>query len=214
MDKPGLKFTPVFIYSLSAVACFVWMAVWISTKQITRFDNAIIALVQGYESPALTFIMKFFTFIGSTPCVAVLAILVMVFLYKVLHHRMELIVFLVVVVGTPLLNVLLKSLFRRQRPTIHRLIEQAGYSFPSGHSMEAFAFYGVLTFLLWRHIPTRPGRTLLLIFSALMILAIGVSRIYLGVHYPSDVLGGYFVSAFWLGLTIWIFQWYQERRQK
>ncbi|WP_245602113.1 phosphatase PAP2 family protein [Peribacillus kribbensis] len=66
----------------------------------------------------------------------------------------------------------------------------------------AFALYGILTFLLWRHISSRLGRTILIIVSILMILAIGISLIYLGVHYPSDVLAGYFISTFWLTLAI------------
>jgi undecaprenyl-diphosphatase len=214
LEKSKLKFTSVFLYSMLAAIFFVIVATMVSTQKTAHFDNSIIAWVQGFESPALTTIMKFFTFIGSTSCVAVLAIIIMVYLYKVLHHRKELILFLAVVIGTPLLNLLLKYSFQRERPTIHRLIEQTGYSFPSGHSMEAFAFYGVVSFLLWRHISTRPGRSLLIIFSIFMILAIGISRIYLGVHYPSDVLGGYFISGFWLALTIWIFQWYQERTYK
>lgn len=78
--------------------------------------------------------------------------------------------------------------------------------------MSAFAVYGVLSFLLWRHISTRWGRTLLIVISTTMILAIGISRIYLGVHYPSDVIGGYFASGCWLAIAIWFYQRYQEKK--
>jgi undecaprenyl-diphosphatase len=92
------------------------------------------------------------------------------------------------------------------------MIAVTGYSFPSGHSMEAVAFYAVLSFLLWRHLTTSFGRGLLIAFSTCIIFAIGVSRIYLGVHYPSDVIGGYLASGFWLSVTIWIYQYYMEKR--
>ena len=150
--------------------------------------------------------------IGSTLAVVIICLLILFFLYKVLHHRHELLLFIVVVAGSPLLNHLLKEIFQRPRPDLHRLIDIGGYSFPSGHAMNAFTVYGILTFLLWRHIFKHSGRILLLLFSSFFIIMIGVSRIYSGVHYPSDIIGGYLASGFWLGTSIWFFQWYMERQ--
>jgi undecaprenyl-diphosphatase len=188
------------------------MAILISGSKIEASDDSIISFIQGFESPGLTAIMKGFTFIGSTPSVAVISLFSLFFLYKVLKHRTELILFIAIIVGSPILNELLKLLFHRARPDFHRLIKINGYSFPSGHAMSAFAVYGVLSFLLWRHIPTRWGRTLLIVTSIIMILTIGISRIYLGVHYPSDVIGGYFASGCWLAIAIWFYQRYLEKR--
>ena len=129
-----------------------------------------------------------------------------------LHHRHELFLFIVVVAGSPLLNLVLKEIFQRARPDLNRLIEISGYSFPSGHAMNAFTVYGILTFLLWRHIFNRTGRSLLLLFSTFVVFMIGISRIYLGVHYPSDIIGGYLASGCWLATSIWVFQWYMERQ--
>ncbi|MCH1626458.1 phosphatase PAP2 family protein [Ferdinandcohnia quinoae] len=156
--------------------------------------------------------MRFLSTIGSFPVIVIMSIFIMVFLYKILKHRAELILFIAVLVGSSLLNLILKEVFQRARPELHRLIEITGYSFPSGHAMGAFTFYGVLTFLLWRHIPVIWGRVLLILFSGMMIVGIGVSRIYLGVHYPTDIIGGYVASAFWLTFAIWSFQRYMERR--
>ena len=103
-----------------------------------------------------------------------------------------------VVFGSSILNLLLKWVFQRARPDINRLIEITGYSYPSGHSMGAFSFYSVLAYLLWRHIDSRAGRGALIAVSIVMILSIGLSRIYLGVHYPSDIVGGYLASCAWL----------------
>ncbi|MFS0907544.1 phosphatase PAP2 family protein [Priestia aryabhattai] len=210
--KLKFQFTLAFMLSVLSLICFSGMAILISGSKIVAFDHYIISFIQGFESPGLTAIMKCFTFIGSTPSVAVISLFSLFFLYKVLKHRTELILFIAIIVGSPILNELLKLLFHRARPNFHRLIEINGYSFPSGHAMSAFAVYGVLSFLLWRHIPTRWGRTCLLFISTVMILAIGVSRIYLGVHYPSDIIGGYFASGCWLATSIWFYQRYQEKR--
>ncbi|MBI0577054.1 phosphatase PAP2 family protein [Neobacillus cucumis] len=201
-----------FIISLVSVIGFGTVSILISDEKIGHFDSMVISAVQGLETPGLTKVMKLFTFIGSTRVVIILSLVLLFFLYKILYHRLELILFVSVIAGAGILNGVLKQFFQRTRPNLHRLIEISGYSFPSGHAMSAFAFYGVLAFLLWRHISTRIGRTILIIVSCFMILAIGISRIYLGVHYPSDIIGGYFASGFWLTAAIWVFQFYKEKR--
>lgn len=201
-----------FILCLFSLIVFGVLGYFVHGHDIIRFDSHVISMVQGMESVWLTFLMKFLSFIGSAPVIIVLSILILFFLYKALKHRYELVLFVGVMVGSPLLNLLLKELFKRARPDFHRLVEISGYSFPSGHAMSALTFYGIITFLLWRHIPVKWGRKALLIFSGMMIFGIGMSRIYLGVHYPTDIIGGYFASAVWLGFSIWTFQWFKERR--
>ncbi|OIK15655.1 phosphatase PAP2 family protein [Bacillus sp. MUM 116] len=200
-----------FIISLMSVIGFGIISILVSDEKIRHFDSTIISAVQGLETPVLTKVMKFFTYIGSTKVVIILSLFLLFFLYKVLHHRLELILFVSVIAGAGILNGLLKHFFHRARPNLHRLIEISGYSFPSGHAMSTFALYGIIAFLLWRHISSRMGRTILIIISCFMILAIGISRIYLGVHYPSDIIGGYFASGFWLAAAIWFFQFYKEK---
>ena len=201
-----------FMISLVSLMGFCVMAVLVSKQTIVHFDSTIISFVQGFEASRLTPIMKFFTFIGGTKPMVGISLLVLILLYKVLKHRSELILFVAVIAGANVLFVSLKLLFQRERPDLHRLIEVSNYSFPSGHATNAFALYGILTFLLWRHISSRLGRTILIILSVFMILAIGLSRIYLGVHYPSDVIAGYFISACWLTFAIWFYQRYKEKQ--
>ncbi|NOU94304.1 phosphatase PAP2 family protein [Paenibacillus sp. LMG 31456] len=189
------------------------MAMFIQKTTIDNFDRSIIQFVQNLEAPLLTNIMKFFSFIGSGNVVAILVIIIAVYLYKGLGHRRELVLFIGVNIGSGLLNKALKTVFQRARPTIHQIVEEAGYSFPSGHSMGAFTLYGVTAFLLWRHTSPAINRVVLIIISSLMIVAIGISRIYLGVHYPSDVVGGYLASGFWLAISIWFFQRFGQSKQ-
>ena len=211
-----MKFTghmlSIILVGLFSLIGFCFMAFLISGQKIIQFDQTVISFIQGFESPTLTSIMKFFTNIGSFPYVFGIFLVVSFFIYFVLKHRTELLLFGTVIIGTPIINQILKQFFHRVRPDLHRLIEIGGYSFPSGHAMNAFAVYGILTFLLWRHLPTHLGRTALIGISSIFILMIGISRIYLGVHYPSDIIGGYFASGFWLTITIWFFQRYKEKQ--
>lgn len=201
-----------FVISITCMLGFVWTSMLISDREIIGFERRIIAVVQGMESPVLTKVMKIFTFIGSTKFVIILSMFLIFFLYKVLKHRLELVLFITAIAGTAILNQLLKQWFHRIRPDFHRLIEIGGYSFPSGHAMSAFTLYVMISFLLWRHISSRRWRSILIFFSVLMILAIGISRIYLGVHYPSDIIGGYLASGVWVSMAVFFFQYYKEKR--
>ncbi|MWV43667.1 phosphatase PAP2 family protein [Paenibacillus sp. HJL G12] len=195
---------------------FIIMTILIVTNHIAWFDNAVISAVQGMETGWLTSFMKVFTFIGSSLMAVVLSALAFFFLMIVMKHRRELIMFVVAVGGSEIWNLILKNIIQRARPNTHRLIEISGFSFPSGHSMAAFSLYGAITFLLWRHIPSFAGRIAMIIIGVALTLLIGISRIYLGVHYPSDVLGGYLASGTWLMISIVLFEkyWRQPRNIK
>ena len=204
--------TPFFLFlTIFTFAGFSTMAFLVTGNQIIHFDQAIISFIQRLETPLLTKIMKFFTFIGAGSSIKILALISIIVLFFIFKHRSELILFTVVLIVSHYLFRVLKQLFQRARPDLHRLIEIGGYSFPSGHATNAITVYGILSFLLWRHIPTRWGRTLLVFFSIIFIFSIGFSRIYLGVHYPSDVIAGYFVGGFWLIIAIWFYQYIHEK---
>lgn len=198
--------------SLVLGVLFVIMMVLVGADRIAWFDQSIIDAVQGMENEGLTRIMKGFTFLGSSLVATLLSVIAFLFLWLVLRHRKELLMFLLSVGGSEIWNVIIKNWMQRQRPNTHRLIEISGFSFPSGHSMAAFALYGTLTYLLWRHIPALAGRIAMIVIGVALTLLIGISRIYLGVHYPSDVFGGYLASATWLMLSIYIFEKYWKPR--
>lgn len=203
-----------FLWFVWFLTGFIGIAWFVRMERTALFDNYIIRLVQSAESPALTSLAKGLSFTGSTLLVISISLLTMALLFLVLKHRLELVLFLVVALGSQLLNTLMKLWFHRERPNFHRLIEQAGYSFPSGHSMAAFSLYGAIAYLLWRHMRRGSERFMLIVFAFLMTGGIGWSRIYLGVHYPSDVIGGYAASGAWLMLSIGCFETFQNQRQR
>ena len=100
------------------------------------------------------------------------------------------------------LMLLLKSLFGRKRPLSPLLKTAKGLSFPSGHALASFCFYGVLAGLIVDRVERLSVRVAVGVLAAVLVLAIGISRIYLGVHYPSDVVAGYIAAAMWVGTML------------
>ncbi len=192
---------------------FITLATTIDTRAIEQFDTTVIHVVQGLETPLLTTILKGFTWIGKGTSVAFIAVIVFLVLFFIYHNRREALLFGITIGGTGLLNLLLKLYFQRERPDIYRIMDANGFSFPSGHAMAAFSLYTIGAYLLWPHMKTMTSRLILVLLATFMILVIAVSRIYLGVHYPSDILGGFVASAFWLTLTILIFNFFDERQK-
>lgn len=210
------KYNYLFIVSILSLTLFTVLANTYDSNVIEYLDIQGIKRIQSFEQANITFVMKFFSYIGDTLRVILISVMILFVLFKVFHQRKELILFLVVLIGSTILNVLLKNYFHRERPNLVRMIIEDGYSFPSGHTMAALSLYGIISFLMWRHIPQQSGRILFICISAFFILGIGLSRIYLGAHYPSDVLGAYLISGSWLTFTIWGFINVKERsfRQK
>ena len=101
-----------------------------------------------------------------------------------------------------LTNFILKQILQRPRPVGHRIIDESGYSLPSGHSMVSMAFYGYLIYLIYKNIKNKKLKIFLILFLSMLIMSIGISRIYLGVHYSSDVVAGFLVAIAYLLLYI------------
>ena len=100
------------------------------------------------------------------------------------------------------LNQLLKNILQRPRPTEYRIIEETGYSFPSGHSMISMALYGYIIYLIYKYVTNKYIKWFSIVLLSILICSIGISRIYLGVHYTSDVLGGFLISVSYLVIYI------------
>lgn len=189
-------------FGLFCMFLFVILAFLVDGRVIASYDWRIISWIQGWESDFMTSIWSAYTVLGTMYIGMLLTIMIISYLYVVLGLREQLLLIVWAVCGSWILNSLLKNLFHRDRPNYYRIIQESGYSFPSGHSMSIFTLCGVLAYVVWRHMSSTRSRIVVVICYSLIVLAMGVSRIYLGVHYPSDVLGGYLASAAWLCFTI------------
>lgn len=170
----------------------------IHTGAIERFDLPIISFVQGLETSWLTVFLKIFTWIGSGYGVTPITLLICFFLFFIYNKRPLAILFAFSIVSTILLNEGLKRIFTRARPEIYRLMDAGGFSFPSGHTMMAVSLYAMIVYVCWPLVKRRTSRILLIVACVSVAFLIAVSRIYVGVHYPSDIAGGFFMSTFWI----------------
>ena len=151
-------------------------------------------LISDFATP----IAKFITNLGGAIFLIGLTALLII-LIKNKKIGLSIFTNLVIVTG---LNQLLKRILQRPRPTEFRIVEETGYSFPSGHSMVSMAFYGYLIYLIYEYVKNKYIKWSLIVLLSCLIVGIGTSRIYLGVHYTSDVLGGFLVSISYLVIYI------------
>ena len=180
---------------LGAALVFVVLLGEVAAGEIMRLDTLAYELfVERLRSDALTPIMEAFTSLSSVVVLAVLAAVIAA-LAPGKAPGWCVAVNLVCVVA---LNTVLKFIVQRPRPDGFRLISETGYSFPSGHSMVAMAFFGLLIWMVWRYHRRDVMRLVWCACFGLVIVMVGVSRIYLGVHYASDVIAGFCVSLMWL----------------
>ena len=151
-------------------------------------------LISDFVTP----IAKFITNFGGA---IFLIILTIVLFFVIKNRKIGLSIFSNLVIIT-VLNQLLKRILQRPRPTEFRIIEETGYSFPSGHSMISMAFYGYLIYLIYKYVKNKYVKWISIVLLGILICSIGISRIYLGVHYTSDVLGGFLISVSYLVVYI------------
>jgi undecaprenyl-diphosphatase len=165
-------------------------------------DFAVSRFLMAHTEPPFTAAMEVVSIAGSPITVLLLSLVLL--LYFAWRRAWRIVVLFVVGVGgAELLDVILKLIFARPRPTLpDPLLVLTSYSFPSGHAMGSMAFYGLLAYLAIRHLSTWRTRVGVAIGIVFLILLIGFSRMYLGVHYLSDVLAGYAAGFAWLVITI------------
>lgn len=171
---------------------FVLLSQSLSSNWLKEFDESIGSAVRSLRSDAVTPVALFFTIMGKAITEFIVFVVVALILLIKFKHKWETLVLLIGVLTAWGLNQLLKDLFQRDRPTGMRLIEEDSFSFPSGHAMVSILFYGLIGYLLWVNVrKIWKAAWLIPVITIVVVLCIGLSRIYLGVHYPSDVLAGF-----------------------
>jgi undecaprenyl-diphosphatase len=203
-DRVGPKLVPLLStiggIGIAIAAFALWgfaaIADEVLEKETTTFDTTILLILQKLHTPLLDQIMLGFTFIGDPKVLFVVA-LVGCFGFILQRQRTEAVILAIAGVGAIGLNFLLKDLFARSRPELwQRTIDVRYYSFPSGHAMISVVVYGLVGYFLATRFKRQNGWIISL--TALLVAVIGLSRLYLGVHWPTDIIAGYAAGLIWL----------------
>lgn len=169
---------------------FILLATLVVTNNIKTFDDSIYNFLISKRSTYFDFY-----FINITKFANTVSILILVIILLLILKKEDGIILGISTISSVLVNTIIKNIIRRPRPNHLRLITQGGYSFPSGHSMISVCVYGLLIYLVIKNIKNTKLKIALTILLLFLILSIGLSRIYVGVHYPSDVLAGYLLAS-------------------
>ena len=198
MKKKILEFIKKYAKWIIIFICFVLtmeMVIDVFGHEIMKRDIIGYGLISKYLiRDEITPIAKIITELSGVTVILILTLLCMIFIKnKKVAMTVPINLFIVVT-----LNVILKNIVQRPRPTELRLITETGYSFPSGHSMVSMAFYGYFIFLIYELVKSKKIKITLITIISILIPLIGTSRIYLGVHYTSDVMAGFLISIAYL----------------
>ena len=207
MKNKKIKIYGVIIFI--AVLVFIGVAVGVQTGYLDGFDDAVRYRVYSIRSEKLTMFWKLITHSGDRDTVILLGVVLL--LVKSLRKKYG-VKFAIAALSSTALYQGMKYIFQRPRPDIAlRLIEESEYSFPSGHSMNCLVSYGILAYLLLRYCENRKLAKLLSVGLGLIIILIGLSRVYVGVHFPTDVIGGWSLGIAVLVAMMYAFEKFDGR---
>ena len=200
--------------AIAALIFFGWLTDEVLEGDSRHFDEVTRAAVHQFASPALTVMMRFLSFVGSTIVLTIGTIIVIV-MFAMRKWGREAKLFAATMIGAAILNVTLKMTFKRARPTpFFDLTAPETYSFPSGHSLGSACFFGALAALITARIKNRRVRLAVWILCTAMFLMIGLSRIYLGVHHTTDVIAGFVAALIWILMVRFVEMELARRRKK
>lgn len=188
--KKYLKWIICFI----CLIIFIILGILVLTKKDIFIDSAVYNFISKYITDDLTYVVKYLTHIGSAVVVILITVLTLI-IYRNKKYGIFMAINLIVIT---ILQYILKYTFARIRPLDINLIEQPGHSFPSGHALTSLAFYGFIIYLIYTSSLNKKSKSIYIILFLILILVTGCSRIYLGVHFFTDILGGFSFSLAFL----------------
>jgi undecaprenyl-diphosphatase len=204
--RPYLAFLIATIGRIRLAICLLTLLIVVSlsadvlTKNNFGFDQSFLLWLHQFANPYLDLIMLKITQLGNPSFVITVSIITFCLLWLRNHHR-EAIIFLLACLGASILHMGMKLIFAKPRPQLWmQLITPKTFSFPSGHALGSLVLYGFIEYLLSQYYPK--FAQLIYIFTVTLIFLIGLSRLYLGVHWPTDIIAGYGIGFLWLTLCL------------
>ena len=186
-----------YILLIFLIILFIIDAVLVINNQVGWFDNTIYNAVRSINNSFFDQYFNFFTILGNPVSIIILLVVLNIFL-----SRKDAIMCDILSITSVITNTIIKNIVRRDRPNVLRLVSEHGFSFPSGHSMISLTLYGYLFYISFTKIKNNKIRIITSTMLLFLIVNICISRIYVGVHYSSDVLGGVLLGLFELILII------------
>ena len=193
----------VIVLFIAALTVFSILAIRIFGSKDETHDFIVFDKLSEWVTPFTTSFLQVITYLGSHSFLIPANLVLAFYFLFIRKHRWYSIKVPVVALGGLLLMTLLKQFFNRPRPLLPLLEPVRGLSFPSGHALMSVSFYGLLIFLIWENVKEPVRKWLLISFLVILIILIGFSRIYLRLHYFSDVIAGYSIGIIWLFVSIW-----------
>ncbi|SHH74926.1 undecaprenyl-diphosphatase [Sporobacter termitidis DSM 10068] len=192
-------------FVIMPIILFAMLAVCVRANISSPFEGWAYGEAVEDMTPSLTMAMKVITYLGDS--IVIISFCLILFIIPKLKKTIALPMSIAVISSTAL-NILLKQVFARARPDILRLINETGYSFPSGHAMINASLYTMLILMIWKYVKNTPLKVSLSAICAVLTILIGCSRVYLGVHYAGDVLGGW---LFGFAISICIYYLWDDK---
>lgn len=200
----SVEMTIVLCLFIIALVAFLYITRKIFIQNKTSFDERVFAYLKTHVSVRNNDIMLFFTFLGTHTFLIPANLLLIAYFLLVRRNKWYSIKVPAIALSSLGLMFLLKNAFHRERPAIPLLSEAAGLSFPSGHALMSVTFYGLIIYIVFKSYRDKDWKWVVIALLILLILIIGFSRIYLRVHYASDVIAGYCIGFLWLVFAIWL----------
>ncbi|GAB3056296.1 phosphatase PAP2 family protein [Salinicoccus sesuvii] len=201
----------VLTIGLGIVVLFTWLFSELSEmlieEELQGFDSRITLFFDRSASPALDTFYTIVTELGSVEFLAAASIILILFLWFKMKDIWGIMLFSAALGGGGILTAVMKESYERNRPSINEAVDATGFSFPSGHAVGSLIFYGFVAYLIVRSSRQKGFKIWVLVLSVILILLIGASRIYLGAHFPSDIVAGYTVGTIWLILCLMVLEW-------
>jgi membrane-associated phospholipid phosphatase len=185
-----------------ALLIFVYLVRRVFVLKNSNFDQTIFDSLAPYVTETNNAVMQVFTFLGSHQFLIPVNLALIAYFLFIKKHKWYSIKIPAIAITSLALMLVLKQSFGRDRPIIPLLEKVHGLSFPSGHALMSVTFYGLMGYIVWQTVKGKTLKWILLCFFLLMIILIGFSRIYLRVHYTSDVIAGYCMGFLWLVISI------------
>ncbi len=205
------KLLAMLAFLVLVLSVFAYITHEVIVEKEDIFDTKVIHFFQEYSNHNTRDIMEFFTFFGSTTFLLPAYFVIIVWMWQI-KRKWQALHIIIISFGSFLLVKGLKLIFQRARPEATLIEKINSFSFPSGHTVSAIVFFSLLIYTVWKTNIMDRYKILITIFSAFIAIMVGVSRIMLGVHYPSDVMAGFALASAWVIISSWLLNTLNARR--